>query len=127
MIEIATVWSQMLGNILGDCFLKSHESSVVNIPTADQPFVFSPSAVPNATATTLADDLLQRTRSEITTILREVAALSRQPISFNAYFAAVLDRIVIALAAGGAVLWNTGRENSAGDDAHRFGHRRKLS
>lgn len=83
---------------------------MVNIPTADQPFVFSPSALPSATATTLADDLLQRTRNEITTILREVAALSHQPIGFQAYFAAVLDRIVIALAAGGAVLWNTSRE-----------------
>ncbi len=83
---------------------------MVSIPTADQPFVFSPSALPHGSAVSLADDLVQRTRHEITAILREIADLSRQPVGFNAYFATVLDQLVVALGAKGAVLWNTGRE-----------------
>jgi hypothetical protein len=52
------------------------------------------------------EDLVQRARQEIAEIVREVAALARQPLKRHLFFAALIDRTVCAIAAEGAVIWD---------------------
>lgn len=52
------------------------------------------------------DELVRRARREISEIVREVAILARQPIDQKAFFTALIDRTVCAIAAEGAVLWS---------------------
>jgi hypothetical protein len=94
------------------------KSLALNATTADQPFFFSTSTMPGDGNTPVGsrpntsskpgsgDDLVQRARKEISEIIREVASLSRQPLDQSQFFAALLDRIICAIAAEGAVLWD---------------------
>jgi len=85
----------------------------LNTP-ADQPFFFSTSTMPpvavgirpSEVASSPGDDLVSRARRELSEIIREVTALSRQPISSGSFFAGLLDRVVCAIAASGGVIWD---------------------
>lgn len=61
---------------------------------------------PFVRATPAADELVQRARQEIAEIVREVAALARQPLKRHLFFAALIDRTVCAIAAQGSVIWD---------------------
>jgi len=85
----------------------------LNATLADQPFFFTASTLSGGSDTYKRNetdlsgkDLVQRARREIAEIVREVAALARQPIDRQRFFAALVDRIACAIAAEGAVVWD---------------------
>jgi len=96
----------------------------------DSPFVFSPSgAVPggNATphpqrATGDPDPLVQETRREIAEIVREVAVAARGNSSRRDFLRMLANRILVAMAAEGVVIWNVDTSDEWSlSVAHRIG------
>ncbi|TWU43919.1 hypothetical protein Q31b_14510 [Novipirellula aureliae] len=80
----------------------------------DQPFVFSPSgpapggnAAPHPQRSTGENNpLVQETRREIADIVREVALAARSHASRHQFLGMLANRILVAMAAEGVVIWN---------------------
>lgn len=79
--------------------------------TADQPFVFSPSAAPTGgNSAAPVDSLVNETRREISDIVREVAAAVRSERTTDEFLTLLVDRTLRAMAAEGVIVWR--REES---------------
>ena len=74
---------------------------------ANEPFVFHPSAAQSRGND--GDRVVEQTRREISEIVRELAATSRQEITIGQYTSILCDRTLRAMSAEGVVIWkNTG-------------------